>query len=52
MIRLARKAGYVFTPTPGDWKLVRFAKRIAIAKEEIPCASWRIAAQQAALHAA
>jgi len=52
MIKLARKSGYAFTPTPGDWKLVRFAKRIAIAKEEIPCASWRIAAQQAALHAA
>ena len=52
MIRLARKSGYAFTPTPGDWKLVRFEKHIAIARDEIPCASWRIAAQQAALHAA
>lgn len=52
MIRLARKSGYAFTPAPGDWKLVRFEKRIGIAKDEIPCASWRIAAQEAALHAA
>lgn len=52
MIRLARKSGYAFSVTPGDWKLVRFEKRIAIARDEIPCASWRIAAQQAALQAA
>jgi len=52
MIRLARKAGYVFMPTPGDWKLVRFEKRIAIVPDEIPCASWRIAAREAALHTA
>ncbi|MBS0531003.1 MAG: GNAT family N-acetyltransferase [Proteobacteria bacterium] len=51
MIRLARKSGYAFMPTPGDWKLVRFEKPIAIAKAEIPCASWRIAAQEAAMHA-
>jgi GNAT superfamily N-acetyltransferase len=52
MIRLARKAGYAFMPTPGDWKLVRFEKQIRVAPEEIPCASWRIAAKEAALHAA
>lgn len=51
MIRLARKSGYAFAPTPGDWKLVRFEKSIAVARDEIPCASWRIAAQEAALHA-
>jgi GNAT superfamily N-acetyltransferase len=52
MIRLARKAGYAFMPTPGDWKLVRIEKHIRVAPEEIPCASWRIAAKEAALHAA
>jgi RimJ/RimL family protein N-acetyltransferase len=44
MIRLARKAGYAFAPTPNDWKLVRFEKSIAIAPDEIPCASRRLAA--------
>ena len=51
MISLARKSGYAFTPSPGDWKLVRFEKHIAVAPQEIPCASWRLAAQQIALHA-
>lgn len=44
MIGLARKAGFSFSPTPNDWKLVRFEKLIAIAPAEIPCASWRLAA--------
>ena len=26
MIGLARKSGFAFTPSPGDWKLVRFRK--------------------------
>ncbi|HKT84928.1 MAG TPA: GNAT family N-acetyltransferase [Novosphingobium sp.] len=43
MIALARKASYVFGNSPGDWKLVRFAKQIQIAPHEIPCASWRLA---------
>jgi RimJ/RimL family protein N-acetyltransferase len=51
MIGLARKSGFAFTHSPGDWKLVRFEKHIEVAREEIPCASWRLAAQQAALHA-
>jgi GNAT superfamily N-acetyltransferase len=46
MIGLARKSGYAFMPTPGDWKLVRFEKHIDLAPQEIPCASWRLAAQQ------
>jgi len=46
MIGLARKSGFAFTQSPGDWKLVRFEKHIAVAPEEIPCASWRLAAQQ------
>ena len=46
MIGLARKSGFAFLPSPGDWKLVRFEKRIALAPQEIPCASWRLAAQQ------
>jgi len=43
MIGLARKSGFAFMPTPGDWKLVRFEKHIA-APQDIPCASWRLAA--------
>jgi GNAT superfamily N-acetyltransferase len=52
MIGLARKTGFAFTNSPGDWKLVRFEKHIDSAPQEIPCASWRLAAQQTALHAA
>jgi GNAT superfamily N-acetyltransferase len=44
MIALARKAGYAFTNTPGDWKLTRFQKEIPVKPQEIPCASWRLAA--------
>ena len=44
MIALARKAGYAFTNTPGDWKLTRFRKVIHLEPQEIPCASWRLAA--------
>jgi RimJ/RimL family protein N-acetyltransferase len=52
MIALARKSGFAFTNNPDDWKLVRFEKHINVAREEIPCASWRIAAGQVALEAA
>jgi GNAT superfamily N-acetyltransferase len=44
MIGLARKSGFVLTNSPGDWKLVRFEKHIELAPQEIPCASWRLAA--------
>ena len=44
MIALARKSGFAFTNSPGDWKLVRFEKHIDIAPQESPCASWRLAA--------
>jgi GNAT superfamily N-acetyltransferase len=43
MISLAKKAGYAFGNSPGDWKLVRFAKKINVAPQDIPCASWRLA---------
>jgi GNAT superfamily N-acetyltransferase len=52
MIALARKSGFDFTRNPDDWKLVRFEKHIDLAPEEIPCASWRLAAEQIALNAA
>jgi GNAT superfamily N-acetyltransferase len=52
MIGLARKSGFVFTNSPGDWKLVRFEKHIDATPQEIPCASWRLAAQQIAHQAA
>jgi len=45
MIALARKAGFAFTHNPDDWKLVRFEKQVGFAPQEIPCASWRLAAQ-------
>jgi RimJ/RimL family protein N-acetyltransferase len=48
MLAVARKAGYRFVQSPGDWKLVRFEKHIDLAPQEIPCASWRLAAQQIA----
>ena len=45
MIALARKSGYAFTASPGDWKLVRFEKTIdVVAPQDIPCASWKLAA--------
>ncbi len=44
MIALARKAGYAFTASPGDWKLVRFEKSIDVEPRDIPCASWKLAA--------
>jgi GNAT superfamily N-acetyltransferase len=44
MIALARKSGYAFANTPGDWKLTRFQKQIYVEPQEIPCASWRLAA--------
>jgi len=52
MIGLARKSGFAFMPSPGDWKLVRFEKHIDTAPQDIPCASWRLAAQGSALQAA
>jgi GNAT superfamily N-acetyltransferase len=44
MIGLARKSGYGFMPTPGDWRLVRFAKHTDAEPRDIPCASWKLAA--------
>ena len=52
MIALARKSGFDFSRNPDDWKLVRFEKHIDLPPEEIPCASWRLAAEQIALNAA
>jgi GNAT superfamily N-acetyltransferase len=52
MIALARKSGFAFRPSPGDWKLVRFEKQIDLAPQELPCASWRLAAEQIAHQAA
>ena len=52
MIALARKSGYGFAPSPGDWKLVRFEKHIDVEPRDIPCASWRLAAQERVSQAA
>ena len=43
MIGLARKTGYAFMPSPGDWKLVRFTKHIDTEPRYIPCARWKLA---------
>jgi GNAT superfamily N-acetyltransferase len=52
MIALARKSGYDFMRNPEDWKLVRFEKHTDFARQEIPCASWKLATQQIALQVA
>ena len=52
MMSLARKSGFSFTLSPGDWRLVRFEKHIDLAPQEISCASWRLAAQEIAHQAA
>ncbi len=52
MIALARKSGFDFTNNPDDWKLVRFVKHSELAPKDIPCASWRLAAQRIPLQAA
>jgi RimJ/RimL family protein N-acetyltransferase len=52
MIGLARKSGFAFAANTDDWKLVRFEKHIDRAPNDIPCASWRLAAANAALSAA
>jgi GNAT superfamily N-acetyltransferase len=49
MIGLARKSGYGFTASPGDWKLVRFEKHIDLAPQDIPCASRTLAGESQAL---
>ena len=52
MISLARKLGFAFTRHPDDWKLARFEKPIDPMRQDIPCASWKVAAEQrAAAHA-
>ena len=45
MIALARKSAFAFGNHPDDWKLVRFEKEIDVAPKDIPCASWRLAAE-------
>ena len=52
MIALARKSGFAFTNNPDDWKLVRFQKHSDLAPKQIPCASWRLAAERIALQPA
>lgn len=51
MIALARKSGFSFSHHPDDWKLVRFEKQFELAPKDIPCASWRIAAEERRLAA-
>jgi RimJ/RimL family protein N-acetyltransferase len=52
MIALARKSGFGFAPNSDDWKLVRFEKHVDTAPQDIPCASWRLAAESLALSGA
>src|SRR5579863_10287313 len=52
MMGLARKSGFAFMRHPDDWKLVRFEKHIEAVPQEIPCASWKLAAERIAEPAA
>jgi RimJ/RimL family protein N-acetyltransferase len=52
MMGLARKSGFAFMHHPDDWKLVRFEKHIEAVPQEIPCASWRLAAERVSEQAA
>jgi RimJ/RimL family protein N-acetyltransferase len=52
MVALARKSGFGFAPNPDDWKLVRFEKHVDTAPQDIPCASWRLAAANLELRGA
>ena len=52
MMALARKSGFAFMASLGDWRLVRFEKQIASTAQDIPCANWRMAANRIALAAA
>jgi RimJ/RimL family protein N-acetyltransferase len=52
MIALARKSGFEFTNNSEDWKLLRFQKHSDLAPKEIPCASWRLAAERISLQPA
>ena len=52
MIALARKSGFDFTNHPDDWRLVRFQKHSDLAPREVPCASWRLAAERIPLQPA
>ena len=46
MIALARKSGFAFTRHPDDWKLARFEKPIDPMRQDIPCASWKVATER------
>ena len=46
MISLARKLGFAFTRHPDDWKLARFEKPVDPIRRDIPCASWKLAAER------
>jgi GNAT superfamily N-acetyltransferase len=48
MIALARKSGFAFTRHPDDWKLARFEMPIDPMRQDIPCASWKLAAEKRA----
>ena len=49
---LARKLGFALAANADDWKLVRVEKHIDRAPKDIACASWRLAAANAALRVA
>src|SRR5258707_6038813 len=42
MIGLARKSGFAFLQSPGDWKLGRFENHTDVGPQEVPCASGRL----------
>lgn len=50
MLALARKAGFAMAPTQGDWRQIRFEKKILHTVPDRPCVSWRLAAITAGAH--
>jgi GNAT superfamily N-acetyltransferase len=47
MLALARKAGFTFAPTPGDWKQIRFEKTALSVRTSGLCANWRFVSNDA-----
>jgi GNAT superfamily N-acetyltransferase len=45
MVALARRSGFAIGSHPDDWKLLRIEKAIDVEPRDIPCASWRLAAE-------
>lgn len=51
MLALARSFGFTLVRPPHDWKQIRLEKPVAYVAQDVPCASWRLAAEaQSGVH--